>query len=520
MRRRILLIIMLLCALPLCGQTPEAATRELQKFNRFYRYLHGLYVDTLEMAPLVEQAMKAMLHALDPHSNYLSREEMESERAAMEGEFSGLGIEFRILEDTVRVMQVLSGGAAERVGIRAGDRLLQIDSTSLIGLSSHQIPSLIRGKQGSEVKICFWRPGALEKRYVTARRDKVALESLTAAYKLNDTRAYLRLERFGRTTFEEFRHAMERLAPVEELILDLQGNGGGLLQQAIALTGYFLPKGTLIVSTEGRAIEEQRYFTSRNGKFQKGRVVILVDESSASASEIFAGALQDWDRAWVVGRPTFGKGLVQRQIDLGDGSALRLTIARYHTPTGRVIQRPFQKGAREAYYSRQTMHYPTPHDTLQANPRPRYQTLRLKRTVEGGGGIQPDIEIASDTTTIAPQVAHLIREGWPERFADAFIDRHRDSLLNRYPDYNTFREIILHDTTLLLAFSRYVALPSSTLVHEEWLRRHLYLHLAGVLYGHSARLRTWNELGGNQALNCACALLDDPEASQIDILDF
>ncbi len=518
MRRLLLLLTTLLLSTALYGQEAEPSAVQLQKLNRFYRYLNSLYVEEVDMEPLVEEAIRAMLLELDPHSNYLDKEEMRRERETMQGEFCGIGIEFRVVQDTIRVVQVLGGGAAAEVGLRAGDRILRIDSVEAVGMKQHQVPTHIRGKEGSTISILALRPATGERLHFTMNRRKVELGSVSAAYLLDKRRGYIKVERFGYHTYDDFRKALEELGPIDELVVDLQGNGGGLLQQAVAISGCLLRKGQLVVSTEGRATEPQHFTTTRRGAFSEGRLILLVDEFSASASEIVSGAVQDWDRGVIIGRPTFGKGLVQRQIDLGDGSAIRLTIAHYLTPSGRIIQRPYHKGNRAEYYAAQQARALGVRDTLACDTLPRHLTLRNARTVYGGGGITPDLIIEEDTAGYTPYLGRLVRRGLPSEFILKYTDRHRDSLLRCWPDYDHFRTSERHTEALIDRFIDYAAhrgevdTLGEAAISRDWIGRHLTLHLASALYGLRSRDRALNDCGGNPALTRAIELLNDPEA--------
>jgi len=291
-----------------------------------------------------------MLEELDPHSAYIGAEEMKGVQESFDGEFSGIGVEFNVLRDTEIVVNTIAGGPAERVGVRANDRIVRIDTLDAVGMSRTDVPKHLRGKTGTKVGIDVVRHGTPGQLHFVIVRDKIPLNTVDASYLAGEGIGYIKVNRFGRTTMDEFTEAYRKLGRPEGLILDLRGNGGGLLEQAIGMAGFFLPRGAVIVSTEGRAVPASSFRAQTNGEDLKGRLVVLIDESSASASEIVAGAVQDWDRGVVVGRPSFGKGLVQRQIGLSDGSAVRITVARYHTPSGRVIQRPYEKGKRREYY--------------------------------------------------------------------------------------------------------------------------------------------------------------------------
>lgn len=435
--RKLFAFISVLFVLPLAAQD-AGAVRQLQKLTQVYRYLNGLYVDEVDMQPLVESAITGMLEDLDPHSAYIGADEMKGVQESFEGEFSGIGVEFNILRDTVIVVNTIVGGPAERVGVQPNDRIVRIDTLDAVGFKQTDVPKYLRGKTGSKVEIDVVRQGEPELLHFVIVRDKIPLNTVDAAYMAADGVGYVKVNRFGRTTMPEFREAYRKLGKPGALILDLRGNGGGLLDQAVEMAGFFLPRGALIVSTEGRAVPPMSFSAPVNGDDLGGRLVVLIDENSASASEIVAGAVQDWDRGIVVGRPSFGKGLVQRQIGLGDGSAVRITVARYHTPSGRVIQRPYEKGKRREYYLDHLRRYDdATRDSLDAGA-PAYRTLRTGRTVYGGGGIRPDVLVEADTTGFSDYYAELIRRGIVADFVGDWLDRSRDSLSRLYPAFEAF----------------------------------------------------------------------------------
>ena len=406
--RRLFVILATLSVLPLAAQNEDDA-RQFQKLAQVFRYLSGLYVDEVEMKPVVEGAITGMLEELDPHSAYIGAEEMKGVQESFDGEFSGIGVEFNVLRDTVIVVNTIAGGPAERVGVRANDRIVRIDTLDVVGMSRTDVPKHLRGKTGTKVGIDVVRHGTPGRLHFVIVRDKIPLNTVDASYLAGEGIGYIKVNRFGRTTMDEFTEAYRKLGRPEGLILDLRGNGGGLLEQAIGMAGFFLPRGAVIVSTEGRAVPASSFRAQTNGEDLKGRLVVLIDESSASASEIVAGAVQDWDRGVVVGRPSFGKGLVQRQIGLSDGSAVRITVARYHTPSGRVIQRPYEKGKRREYYLDHLRRYDdAARDSLDAAA-PAYRTLRTGRTVYGGGGIRPDILVEADTAGFSNYYGRLAR---------------------------------------------------------------------------------------------------------------
>lgn len=496
------------------SRAQDDATEQLQKFVRFYRSLHALYVDSVEMAPLVEEAMQSMLLQLDPHSAYLDREEMEVSQAAFAGSFGGIGIEFRVLQDTIRVMGVVAGGPAEEVGLRVNDRLLRIDTLSAVGLRQHEVPARLRGEPGTTVRVTAWRPETGETSTYSIVRDEIPLHTVDAAYKLDARTGYVKIGRFGRTTVAEFTQAVKRMGRLDALVLDLRGNGGGLMDQAVGLASCFLEKGDLVLSTEGRAVPLRSFEATGTDLFRKGRLVVLIDEDSASASEIVAGALQDWDRAVIVGRPSFGKGLVQRQVPLGDGSAVRITIARYRTPSGRIIQRPYEKGHKKDYYAAHAERFLRPEaDTVSVDSTLRYRTLRNGRTVYGGGGIRPDLYVAADTAGVTRSFADLVRSNAIGEFAYGYLDRHRTELQAQWPDYEAFSRGFRMDDACFAALTEFGRAQGLELDDGEleqsrrWIGMRFRIYLAGSLFGAEARTRIVNDDGGNPSLNASLDLL-------------
>lgn len=505
----------------------EAAGREQEyrqdnllqqrKLTGVYNYLSSMYVDETDMAPLVERAITAMLGELDPHSSYISPKEMKGVQEQFDGEFGGIGIEFNVHRDTILVVNVIAGAPAERAGIRPNDRIVAIDGENAVGMSRADVPQKLRGASGTKVRVGIVRHGTEEAPEFEIVRGKIPINTVDAAYKLNDTVGYVKVNRFGHTTMSEFTAAVKKLGKINSLLLDLRGNGGGIMEQAIEMAQFFLPEGALIVSTEGRAVRPRLFHAKRNGAFLRGNVVVLTDESSASASEIVSGALQDWDRAAIVGAPTFGKGLVQRQIMLPDSSAVRITIARYHTPTGREIQRPYENGKREEYFNahRERLYGDGAADTPAGDGRPEYRTLRNGRTVYGGGGITPDIAVAQDTTLVTRYVVNLVAKGVIIDFLYNYIDRERETLREKYPDFAAFESRFavspeMFGELFAEGAARGVeAGEEEQAASEQFIARYIKANIARVLFSNSEYYRIMNS-SGDKVFAEAEALILDP----------
>lgn len=450
--RRIVFIVFLFLPSVLLAQfldreAERSAAAQAQKLSQFYRLLAGHYVDTLDYGSVVEQGIRSMLSQLDPHSAYLTAEEVEDARESFDGSFGGIGVEFNILGDTIIVVSTIAGGPAESVGIRAGDRITGVDGRSAIGTKRVDVPKLLRGPKGSRVKLEVVRKGASGALDFEVVRGDIPISTVDAAYMAADGVGYIKVNRFGSNTVAEFTEAFERIGSPAALILDLRGNGGGLLDQAIGLSEFFLKKGEQIVSTEGNIVAPTVAYARMDGAFD-GPLAILMDEASASGSEIVAGAVQDWDRGVIVGRPSFGKGLVQRQFVLLDGSAVRLTTARYHTPTGRVIQRPFEKGRKDEYYRAYAERFTVMHDSV-AGDAPQYRTLVSSRPVYGGGGIYPDVYVERDTSRYTQYGAELVMSGSINDFVINYMDSARAGLAARYPDFESFEKDFGVDDAML-----------------------------------------------------------------------
>lgn len=410
--------------------------------------ISNLYVDKVDEEKLVENAIRGMLDKLDPHSSYLTPKEVEQSNEPLNGNFEGIGVQFNMIEDTLLVIQPVTNGPSERVGIIAGDRIVSVNDTAIAGvkMSKEEIMKRLRGPKGTKVRLGIVRQGIKDLLKFTVVRDKIPVKSVDATYMIRPGIGYIRIGSFGATTHDEFVESLSRLQQqgMEHLILDLQENGGGYLKAAVDIANEFLEKGDLIVYTEGRKVPRTEYKADGKGVFLNGKIVVLVDGYTASAAEIVTGAVQDQDRGFVVGRRTFGKGLVQRPIDLPDGSMIRLTIAHYYTPSGRCIQKPYKKGDNRDYAmdmlnrlkSGELMNA----DSIHFSDSLKYETLRQHRTVYGGGGIMPDEFVPLDTTIYTKFHRELAAKSIIIQQNLRYVDNHRKELQNRWTSFADFKQ--------------------------------------------------------------------------------
>ena len=418
----------------------------MEKLRNAEQAIYHLYVDTVNESKMVEEAIRGMLKSLDPHSTYSTPKEVKSMSESLNGNFEGVGIQFNMLEDTLMVIQTVLNGPSEKVGILAGDRVVNVNDTTIAGvkMSREDIMKRLRGKKGTKVRLGVKRQGIKELLEFVVTRDKIPVKTVDAVYMIQPRVGYIRIGSFGATTYREFMEGISLLKEqgMEDLIIDLQENGGGYLQSAVQITNEFLQRGDMIVYTEGRRVSRQEYRARGGGKLLNGKVIVLINEYSASAAEILTGALQDQDRGIVVGRRSFGKGLVQRPIEFDDGSMIRLTIAHYYTPTGRCIQKPYKKGDLKDYEMDIEKRYKhgelTNPDSIHFADSLKYYTLREHRTVYGGGGIMPDRFVPYDTTRYTRLYRELTARSYIVSANLRYLDKNRKRLTKTYKDFQSY----------------------------------------------------------------------------------
>ena len=437
----------------LLGQTQIAnaqvkdATGTTDKFATLMNYIEMMYVDSVNAEQLTEMAIVHMLEKLDPHSVYISKEEVQAANEPLQGSFDGIGVQFQIFKDTILVVEPIPGGPSEKLGIQSGDKIVTIDGEMVagIGIKNPDVMKKLKGPKGTKVTVGIMRGGSAKLLSFTIVRDKIPIYSVDGAFMVSPGIGYIKVSRFAQTTADEMRAGIKELREqgMKDLILDLQDNGGGLLDIAVEMCDEFISGDRLLVYTEGRNFprEDRNANGRQKGIFEKGRLIVLVDESSASASEILSGAIQDWDRGLVVGRRSFGKGLVQRPVRLPDGSIVRLTVQKYFTPSGRCIQKPYDDGAEQydldqdrRWKSGELFHL----DSIHLDKTLQYETKLKHRTVYGGGGIMPDIFVPLDTSSNSRYLSDLLRTGVNNDWALTYVQKNRESLLAQYPSIDSF----------------------------------------------------------------------------------
>jgi carboxyl-terminal processing protease len=441
------------------GQTQKVDPNAgMKKYNTTLQIIRYAYVDTVNEAQLVEDAIIETLKELDPHSVYIPKKDLQRANEPLEGNFDGVGIQFEILKDTINVVHPTPGGPSEKLGIMSGDKIIRIDGEVVVGkkISNQFVLDHLRGKRGTKVTVSIYRRGKKDLIDYTITRDKIPINSIDAAYMIEPGIGYINLNRFAQTTTEEFNESVSKLKAqgMQNMILDLRSNAGGYMAPAIDLSDQFLPEGKLIVYTEGSKSPREDFYATAKGNFETGRLIIMINENSASSSEIVTGAVQDWDRGIVVGRRSFGKGLVQRPFMLPDSSQIRLTTARYHTPSGRCIQKSYKEGV-DKYYEDfadrvkkgelihpDSIHFP---DSL------KYYTSK-KRLVYGGGGIMPDVFIPWDSTPVSDYYLDIRRNNIVNLTVGDYVDRNRKTLQKQYPDFASFEKNFVVDEPIMKIF--------------------------------------------------------------------
>jgi len=480
--------------------------RNIQKLVALYQYIDYAYVDSVELEKLVDNAIVETLKELDPHSSFIPKKEVDRMEEPLRGSFEGIGITFQIFKDSILVIGPIPGGPSARLGIMAGDKIVKINDTAAYGekLDNQYVFDRLRGKKGTTVDVSIYRKGREELIDYKIVRDKIPINSINAYFMAAPDIGYIKLDRFSNTSLEEFKNAVSELKGLgmTDLIFDLRGNTGGYLKAAIDLSDQFLDMGLLIVYTEGLKAPEQKYHSTPGGSFTRGKLVILIDEGSASASEIVSGAVQDWDRGLIIGRRSFGKALVQRPFMLPDSSLIRLTTARYHTPTGRSIQKPYDNGKDEYYkdvYNRMKNGELVHPDSIKFPDSLKYYTP-ANRVVYGGGGIMPDIFIPWDSTWISDYYTDLRRKGVLNQFTVQYANDHREEFLATYPDVKDYIDSYLIDEAFMKGFIEFAEDMNVPFDEEgyaasgEFLRMQIKAWMARNLWDVSASYKVFTEM--------------------------
>lgn len=452
MNRRIhsayIALLTVLTASTLVGCVHDRTHSASNKIEALLQVIEKQYVDTVDIDAIVEQTLPKVLAELDPHSVYIPAQKVEESNQELKGSFSGIGIQFMIQSDTIYVSDIIAGGPAEKVGLMAGDRIVTIDDSLYVGkkISNNGAMKRLKGPKGSEVHLGIKRYGEKELLHYTIKRGNIPVKSVDASYMINDRWCYIKINKFGETTYPEMLIALAQgiQKGMQGCIIDLRGNTGGYMGAAIQMVNEFLPKGEMIVYTEGENTPRYEEYANGGGSCQQLPIVVLTDETSASASEIFAGAIQDNDRGTIIGRRTFGKGLVQQPIEFADGSAIRLTIARYYTPSGRCIQKPYTNGHNEDYELDLLNRYEHgeffTQDSIKQDESTAYKT-KNGRTVYGGGGIMPDIFVPQDTTGYTSYYAAVAKMGLFTQFPFQYTDKNRQEL-SQYTTMETLQQYL------------------------------------------------------------------------------
>ena len=500
------------------------------KFKEVIDQIERNYVDPVDTKKLTETAIVALLEKLDPHSTYIPAEEAQEAQSQINGSFVGIGIRFQIVKDTLMVVATIPGGPSEKLGIQAGDQIVEVDGISIagVGLKNNEVRSKLMGEMGSKVQVKVLRKKSNALNF-NIKRDKIPIFSVDAFYMIDKENGYIKLNSFSRTTVEEVQEAIKSLKKqgMKNLIFDLQGNGGGLLDAARGVADEFIAGDKLLVYSIGRSQPRNDLTADRKGLWEKGGLIVLTDEYTASASEIVSGAIQDWDRGLIVGRRTFGKGLVQRPTPLSDGSELRITIARYYTPTGRFIQKPYQdvetyrKDLTQRYLNGEFQHA----DSIKLPDSLKFYTKVKNRLVYGGGGIMPDVFVALDTSDVTDFYSSLIRGGHVNSYSLDFVNNNREMLKKTYPDINKFIKDFTMDQARMDDFFAYVLKEDPKLSMDEEaykvsgnaIRTRLKSNIAQDLFGYSESYQIFNDL--NEVVQKATLLFKDKSYKSFDLED-
>lgn len=499
------------------------------KFDEVITYVERMYVDDVNAEELTNTAIVAMLEKLDPHSTFISKEDVDDANEKINGNFVGVGIRFQILKDTLHVVQTIPGGPSEKIGLQAGDKIISISDSLVagIGLKNSQVRGKLLGEKGTKVNVSVKRGKSPDLIDFTITRDVIPVHSVDASYMVTDKTGYIKLNSFSRTSLEEIQEGLKKLKKegMQNLILDLQGNGGGLLYAAKYIADEFLSDDKLIVYSEGRAQPRINLNSEKKGMYETGKLILLTDEYSASASEILSGAVQDWDRGLIVGRRTYGKGLVQRPIDLSDGSQIRLTIARYYTPSGRFIQKPYddvesyRKDLLERYEHGEFMNQ----DSIQFPDSLKRTTLLQKRTVYSGGGIMPDVFVPLDTSEITPYFSSVVRGGHVNRYSLTYVNENRASLEKKYPKFSDFKSKFEVDKAFMDDFFKYISNEDPELefneedykTSEKLLKLQLKAMLAQNIWGYAEFYEIYND--SNEILQRAIQIIESDEYTKANL---
>lgn len=526
MKKIFLVIAIMACCLARFGATAQqAAFTPDQKIRIVEQIVERFYVDSVNPDAMVEEGIRAMLRTLDPHSQYSDAEETKALTEPLEGNFSGIGIQFNMLTDTLYVIATVAGGPSERVGILAGDRIMSVNDTLIAGVKkpTADVMRMLRGPKGSEVEVKVKRGSDPDLITFRITRDDIPINSVDAYYMAAPKVGYVRISRFAESTADEVIDALNALRKqgMRDLIIDLEDNGGGYLNAAIQLASLLLPKDAPIVFTEGMRQEPMHYNNTVDGQLQKGRVVVMVNQYSASASEILSGAIQDNDRGLIVGRRTFGKGLVQRPFPLPDGSMVRLTTAHYYTPSGRSIQKPYTRGDESDAYARDILDRLNSGELMNADSvhfseKDLHHTLRLNRPVYGGGGIMPDRFVPLDTSFYTTYYRDLVAKGVLNRYSQGYVDANRASLRKQYPGVEKFIKGFevtdgMMDSLVALGVREGVEADEKSLgISGSYIRTIIKALIARDLYDQTAYYRVTNEIDPVYAE--ALRLITDPKA--------